>query len=130
MRHSKIAATHNDCAGMLRNSLKKQRYVFWKMLPVGIKRNHVACAKPCGLCRASPQGSPQKENVVRQARLPLSRDLRGLRDGICQGLRAMRVKMKIPVITSTVPAATHAVKGSPRIHTPMRMVDKGPTMPV
>ena len=36
----------------------------------------------------------------------------------------------LPANTSAVPAATHTVNGSPRIHTPMRMVDKGPTMPV
>ena len=42
----------------------------------------------------------------------------------------MRVKVKMPTTTSAVPAATHTVNGSPKIHTPMRMVDSGPTMPV
>ena len=42
----------------------------------------------------------------------------------------MRVNTKMPAITSTVPAAIHAVNGSPRITTPIRMVDIGPTMPV
>ena len=40
----------------------------------------------------------------------------------------MRVNTKMPAITSAVPAATHSVKGSPKIHTPMRMVDNGPTI--
>ena len=43
--------------------------------------------------------------------------------------RAWRLKTKIPAITSTVPAATQTVKGSPRITTLIRMVDIGPTMP-
>ena len=37
---------------------------------------------------------------------------------------------KIPAITSTVPPATQGVNGSPRITTPIRMVDIGPTMPI
>ena len=32
-------------------------------------------------------------------------------------------------MTRAVPAASHRVKGSPRIQIPMRMVDSGPTMP-
>ena len=36
----------------------------------------------------------------------------------------------MPVSTSTVPAAIHAVNGSPRITTPIRIVDSGPIMPV
>ena len=36
----------------------------------------------------------------------------------------------MPVSTSTVPAAISAVNGSPRITTPIRIVDSGPTMPV
>ena len=36
----------------------------------------------------------------------------------------------MPAITSTVPAAIHTVKGSPRITTLIRMVDIGPTIPV
>ena len=35
----------------------------------------------------------------------------------------------MPAITSTVPAPTQAVKGSPKISTPIKMVDIGPTMP-
>jgi hypothetical protein len=33
-------------------------------------------------------------------------------------------------MTSTVPAAIHAVNGSSSMTTPMRMVDRGPIMPV
>ena len=36
----------------------------------------------------------------------------------------------MPASTPTVPAATHAVNGSPRISTPSRMVASGPIMPV
>ncbi len=36
----------------------------------------------------------------------------------------------MPAITKAVPAATQAVKGSPKINTPIRMVDIGPIMPV
>jgi hypothetical protein len=35
----------------------------------------------------------------------------------------------MPDITSTVPSAVTAVKGSPRMTTPIRIVDSGPTMP-
>ncbi len=37
--------------------------------------------------------------------------------------------MKIPATTSAVPAASHGVKGSPRMTMPMAMVDSGPIMP-
>jgi hypothetical protein len=36
----------------------------------------------------------------------------------------------MPAITSTVPSPTQAVKGSPKISTPIKVVDTGPTMPV
>src|SRR5580700_6697693 len=37
---------------------------------------------------------------------------------------------QIPATTSTVPAATHAVNGSPNSTTAIRIVDSGPTVPV
>ena len=66
MRHTKIAAPHNDRAGVLRNSLKKQRDVFRVVLPVGIKRNHVGSTQPCGRGSTSQQSGPLAA-VTRQA---------------------------------------------------------------
>ena len=41
-----------------------------------------------------------------------------------------RVTQNTPLKTRAVPAMTHALKGSPKIHTPISKVDMGPIMPV
>ena len=44
-------------------------------------------------------------------------------------LKALAARTDLALPDRTVPAATQAVNGSPRINAPIRMVDSGPTMP-